>query len=129
MDLENFMAATPPSRRRSPLWAHADAIRALLGKRYTLAQIRDFLQQQGVTVSKERINQFATQELGIRRNNTAAEPESPRHITPPTAVKQAQRQHIAPAVVLKPIIHSTEITADQMAEFSRLTRIGQTTKD
>lgn len=122
MNLDEFMAATPPSRKRSPLWQHADAIRALKNKGYTYAQIREYLAKQGITVSTVRLCQFVRGELDITTYNTAADPiqqqSTPAPFTPPAARLAPKRSTAS----------SQEISAEDMAEFLLLARHGQTTQ-
>lgn len=117
MNVDEFMAATAPARtgKRSPLWQHSEAIGALKSKGYTYAQIREYLAQQGITVSAVRLCQFVRTKLNITTYNTAGT-TAVQHPKP----RATPAGHAAPPVAPKRSSASSEITPEEMAEFLQL---------
>jgi hypothetical protein len=122
MDIDQFMAANPPPKRRSPLWKHEAALRKLRASGHTIAQIQLYLKSNGIHCSNERVTTFIVHDLGLRKNTPASEiPSQP-------ITRQEVRRHApqtlnpTPAPTPAP---SDEPSSQQMAEYAELARLGR----
>ena len=123
MELDEFMAANPPKRRRSPLWDHQGAIRSLRLAGNTVEQIRDYLVLQGVRISAVRITQFICNELGLRKNSAQIADQVKPLI--PEIRRNAQTHTFTPPAPARETPAEDGITANQMAEYAALVQLGR----
>lgn len=89
MDVEDFTREVKPHHRRSRLEKFKAEISALKSKGYSDMQVRDWLAQNGITVSRENVRKFIKRHLKNLDNAPALEQPSETPATP-EAIQGAQ---------------------------------------
>lgn len=77
MDVDDYAREVKPHHKRSKLLAFKDQIRALKHKGFSDMQVRDWLAQNGVQVSRENVRKFIKRHLvDVDEGNTKDEEQS-----------------------------------------------------
>lgn len=77
MDIEEFVKQVQPRKKRSRLIPFADQIMRLKTEGYTDLQIRDWLEANGVKVSREMVRKFVAKNSSELRKESAEKPTAP----------------------------------------------------
>jgi hypothetical protein len=81
MDVDDYAREVKPHHKRSKLLAFKEQIRALKQKGFSDMQVRDWLAQNGVQVSRENVRKFIKRHLiDVDKNKTEDEQQSPEEI-------------------------------------------------
>lgn len=124
MDVDDYAREVKPHHKRSKLLAFKDQIRALKHKGFSDMQVRDWLAQNGVQVSRENVRKFIKRHLvDVEGNKTKDEQKSlgktDQSETPPdissggsTQVAQIANTKESPAERLRRIAQEQRNEAD-----------------
>jgi hypothetical protein len=81
MDVDDYAREVKPHHKRSKLLAFKEQIRALKQKGFSDMQVRDWLAQNGVQVSRENVRKFIKRHLvDVDESKTEDEQQSPEKI-------------------------------------------------
>lgn len=121
MDVDDYAREVKPHHKRSKLLAFKDQIRALKQKGFSDMQVRDWLAQNGVQVSRENVRKFIKRHLvDVEENTTKDEQQS--------SAKTGQREK-APDVGSGNSTDVEQVANTKESPAERLRRIAQEQRD
>jgi hypothetical protein len=87
MDVDEFIKRVRPASRKSKLRPFIDSIQQLIGMDYTHEQVRNFLKENGVEISRAGLSAFL-----IRQERNKAKTPDERSHSPPRQAKPERTQ-------------------------------------
>lgn len=121
MDVDDYAREVKPHHKRSKLLAFKDQIRALKHKGFSDMQVRDWLAQNGVQVSRENVRKFIKRHLvDVEENKTKDEQQS--------SAKTDQRE-TAPDIGSGDSTDVEQVANTKESPAERLRRIAQEQRD
>jgi hypothetical protein len=116
MDVEDFTREVQPHHRRSRLEKYKQEIRDLKKQGYSDMQVRDWLAQNGIAVSRENVRKFIKRHL--TKEDTAQVSEQPSAAPPAPGIDQGAQLATAPgAAASAPDLN--ESPAERMRRLAR----------